>query len=92
MLICLGITIAFPFFFGMTQRNFVHKVVVDFNKSILSLSMFRSNKIITASFDDIEKIYIKGYIVFKLPGRKVYCNSAADHKLIACLNKIMLVS
>lgn len=89
MLICLAITVCFPFFFGLTQRIFAHKVIVDFDKRKLSLSMFRSNELITVSFDDIEKIYIKGYIVFRLSHRKVYCNRAADQKLISCLNRIM---
>lgn len=92
MLLCLAIIVGLPYLFGLTQSRFTQKVVVDFNKSTLSLYMLRSNEVITVSFGKIDKINIKGYIIFELSGRKVYCNSAADKKLIDCLNRIMPVT
>ena len=91
--IMLSIFITFISFFilKLSSKKFAYKIVIDFKCNKLTLYKFNNHPAVDISFSDIKKIYIKGYIVFKLQGQKIYYNAANDQNLIYYLNMIMPV-
>lgn len=88
--IMLSIFITFiPFFIlKLSSKKFAYKIVINFACNKLTLYKFNNHPPIDISFSDIKKIYIKGYIVFKLQEQKIYYNDANDQNLIYYLNMI----
>ncbi len=91
--IMLSIFIIFISFFilKLSSKKFAYKIVIDFACNRLTLYKFNNYPPMDISFSDIEKIYIKGYIVFKLREQNIYYNDANDQNLIYYLNMIIPV-
>jgi hypothetical protein len=80
--------IVLMFIFVMIQKKFAYKISIDLVAQKIQFHMYRSNKLIEASFSKLDTIRINGYVIFRLHDRTIFYKDLQNNKLFECLNRV----